>query len=61
MQTGVDWFDGYPVAAAYTTMFDVLKYWYHTNYSMEYLAGSRPTGSEIMEKLTPEDRRFSRK
>ena len=39
MQTGVcDAVDGYPVAAAYTMLGDVIKYWYHTNYSMEYLA-----------------------
>lgn len=39
MQTGVcDAADGYPVAAAYTILGDVMKYWYHTNYSMEYLA-----------------------
>lgn len=39
MQTGVcDAADGYPVAAAYTILGDVMKYWYHTNYSIEYLA-----------------------
>ena len=39
MQTGVcDAVDGYPVAAAYTMLGYVIKYWYHTNYSMEYLA-----------------------
>ncbi|MEG1641492.1 MAG: TRAP transporter substrate-binding protein DctP [Synergistaceae bacterium] len=39
MQTGVcDAVDGYAVAAAYTILGDVIKYWYHTNYSMEYQA-----------------------
>ncbi|MFR5880574.1 MAG: TRAP transporter substrate-binding protein DctP, partial [Cloacibacillus evryensis] len=39
MQTGVcDAVDGYPTAAAYTILGDVLKHWYATNYSMEYLA-----------------------
>lgn len=39
MQTGVcDAVDGYPTAAAYTILGDVIKHWYATNYSMEYLA-----------------------
>ena len=39
MQTGVcDAVDGYPTAAAYTILGDVIKNWYATNYSMEYLA-----------------------
>ena len=38
MQTGVcDAADGYPTAAAYTILGDVIKYWYALNYSMEYL------------------------
>ncbi|MFT5726198.1 MAG: TRAP-type C4-dicarboxylate transport system substrate-binding protein [Desulforhopalus sp.] len=38
IQTGVvDGVNGYPVASAYTTLGDVLKYWYMTNYSVEVL------------------------
>ncbi|MGL1931596.1 MAG: TRAP transporter substrate-binding protein DctP [Desulfotalea sp.] len=38
IQTGaVDGVDGYPVAAAYTVLGDVLKHWYMTNYSIEVL------------------------
>jgi TRAP-type C4-dicarboxylate transport system substrate-binding protein len=38
IQTGVvDGVNGYPVAAAYTALGDVLKYWYMTNYSVEVL------------------------
>jgi TRAP-type transport system periplasmic protein len=56
MQTGVcDAVDGYPVAAAYTILGDVLKYWYHTNYSMEYLAIM--VSDKSWKKLTPEDQK----
>ena len=38
IQTGVvNGVNGYPVAAAYTSLGDVLKYWYMTNYSVEVL------------------------
>ena len=38
IQTGVaDGVNGYPVASAYTTLGDVLKHWYMTNYSVEVL------------------------
>ncbi len=38
IQTGAaDGVDGYPVAAAYTILGDVLKHWYMTNYSVEVL------------------------
>lgn len=38
IQTGVvHGVNGYPVASAYTTLGDVLKYWYMTNYSVEVL------------------------
>lgn len=56
MQTGVcDAADGYPVAAAYTILGDVMKYWYHTNYSMEYLAIM--VSKKLWAKLTPEDQK----
>lgn len=56
MQTGVcDAVDGYPVAAAYTMLGDVLKYWYHTNYSMEYLA--MMISEKSWKKLTPADQK----
>jgi TRAP-type C4-dicarboxylate transport system substrate-binding protein len=56
MQTGVcDAVDGYPVAAAYTILGDVLKYWYHTNYSMEYLAIM--VSEKSWKKLTPADQK----
>lgn len=57
MQTGVcDAVDGYPVAAAYTILGDVIKYWYHTNYSMEYLAIM--VSEKSWKKLTPEDQKI---
>ncbi len=38
IQTGVaNGVNGYPVASAYTTLGDVIKYWYMTNYSVEVL------------------------
>lgn len=57
MQTGVcDAVDGYPVAAAYTILGDVLKYWYHTNYSIEYLG--MMVSKKSWDKLTPEDQKI---
>ena len=56
MQTGVcDAVDGYPTAAAYTILGDVLKYWYATNYSMEYLAYM--VSDKTWKKLSPEDQK----
>jgi len=56
MQTGVcDAVDGYPTAAAYTILGDVLKYWYATNYSMEYLAIM--VSDKSWKKLTPADQK----
>ena len=59
MQTGVcDAVDGYAVAAAYTILGDVLKYWYHTNYSMEYQAIL--VSDKSWKKLTPSDQEVFR-
>ncbi|MDO5115734.1 MAG: TRAP transporter substrate-binding protein DctP [Synergistaceae bacterium] len=56
MQTGVcDAADGYPTAAAYTILGDVIKYWYATNYSMEYLGYM--ISDKSWQKLTPEDQK----
>jgi TRAP-type C4-dicarboxylate transport system substrate-binding protein len=56
MQTGVcDAADGYPTAAAYTILGDVMKYWYHTRYSMEYLA--MMVSKKSWAKLSPEDQK----
>ena len=56
MQTGVcDAVDGYPTAAAYTILGDVLKYWYATNYSMEYLGYM--VSDKSWKKLTPADQK----
>ena len=56
MQTGVcDAVDGYAVAAAYTILGDVIKYWYHTNYSMEYQAICM--SDKTWQKLSEEDRK----
>ena len=56
MQTGVcDAVDGYPTAAAYTILGDVIKNWYATNYSMEYLAYM--VSDKSWKKLTPEDQK----
>ena len=56
LQTGVcDAVDGYPTAAAYTILGDVLKHWYATNYSMEYLAYM--VSDKSWKKLTPEDQK----
>ena len=59
MQTGVcDAADGYPTAAAYTILGDVVKYWYATNYSMEYLGIM--ISDKSWQKLTPEDQQVFR-
>ena len=56
MQTGVcDAADGYPTAAAYTILGDVIKYWYATNYSMEYLGYM--VSDKSWKKLSPEDQK----
>lgn len=52
LQTGVcDAVDGFPVAAAYTMVGDVMKYWYMTNYSIECFNVS--VGMKSWKKLTP--------
>lgn len=59
MQTGVcDAADGYPTAAAYTILGDVIKYWYATNYSMEYLGYM--VSDKSWQKLSPEDQKVFR-
>lgn len=61
IQTGVvNGVNGYPVAAAYTTLGDVLKNWYMTNYSVEVLnymisaktwAKIKPADQAIIEEI----------
>ncbi|MDO5562151.1 MAG: TRAP transporter substrate-binding protein DctP [Synergistaceae bacterium] len=59
MQTGVcDAVDGYPTAAAYTILGDVIKNWYATNYSMEYLAFM--IGDKSWKKLSAADQKVFR-
>jgi TRAP-type transport system periplasmic protein len=54
IQTGVvNGVNGYPVAAAYTALGDVLKYWYMTNYSLEVL--NYMISAKTWEKIKPED------
>lgn len=54
IQTGVvNGVNGYPVAAAYTALGDVLKYWYMTNYSLEVL--NYMISGKTWEKISPED------
>jgi len=54
IQTGVvNGVNGYPVAAAYTALGDVLKYWYMTNYSLEVL--NYMISGKTWEKMKPED------
>ena len=56
LQTGVcDAADGYPTAAAYTILGDVIKYWYATNYSMEYLGYM--VSDKSWQKLSAEDQK----
>ena len=61
IQTGVvNGVNGFPVAAAYTNLGDVLKYWYMTNYSVEVLnymisgktwAKIKPADQEIIQAI----------
>ncbi len=54
IQTGVvDGVNGYPVAAAYTALGDVLKHWYMTNYSIEVL--NYMISGQTWNKIKPED------
>jgi TRAP-type C4-dicarboxylate transport system substrate-binding protein len=54
IQTGVvDGVNGYPVAAAYTALGDVLKHWYMTNYSVEVL--NFMISGQTWAKIKPED------
>ncbi|MDO4988693.1 MAG: TRAP transporter substrate-binding protein DctP [Synergistes sp.] len=56
LQTGVcDAADGYPTAAAYTILGDVIKYWYATNYSIEYLGFM--VSDKSWKKLSKEDQK----
>ena len=56
MQTGVcEGVNGYPIASAYTTLGDVIKYWYNTNYSVECL--NYMMSDMVWEKLSPEDQK----
>ena len=56
MQTGVcNGVNGYPVAAAYTILGDVIKYWYMTNYSIECL--NYMISAKTWEKISPEDQK----
>lgn len=64
IQTGVvDGVNGYPVAAAYTALGDVLEHWYMTNYSIEVLnimisgktwAKIKPADQAVIEKIMAE-------
>ncbi|PID45121.1 MAG: C4-dicarboxylate ABC transporter substrate-binding protein [Proteobacteria bacterium] len=51
----VDGVNGYPVAAAYTALADVIKYWYNTNYSIEVL--NCMISKKVWEKISPEDQK----
>lgn len=54
IQTGVvDGVNGYPVAAAYTALGDVLKHWYMTNYSVEVL--NFMISGQTWAKIQPKD------
>jgi TRAP-type transport system periplasmic protein len=57
LQTGVaDGVNGYPVAAAYTALGDVIKYWYMTNYSLEVL--NFMISGKTWEKIAPADQKI---
>jgi TRAP-type C4-dicarboxylate transport system substrate-binding protein len=57
MQTGVcDAADGYSTIAAYTILGDVMKYWYHTMYSMEYLG--MMVSEKSWKKISPADQKI---
>ena len=59
MQTGVcEGVNGYPVAAAYTALRDVLKHWYMTNYSLECL--NIMFSGKVWDSLKPEDQQIIR-
>ena len=59
MQTGVcEGVNGYPVAAAYTALRDVLKHWYMTNYSLECL--NIMFSGKAWDSLKPEDQQIIR-
>lgn len=54
IQTGVvNGVNGYPVAAAYTSLGDVLKYWYMTNYSLEVM--NYMISKKTWANITPQD------
>jgi len=60
IQTGVaNGVNGYPVASAYTTLGDVLKYWYMTNYSVEVL--NLMISGKTWEKIKPADQKVIEK
>ncbi len=57
IQTGVvNGVNGYPVAAAYTVLGDVLKYWYMTNYSVEAL--NYMISGKTWAKIDPKDQKI---
>lgn len=57
MQTGVcDAADGYPTYAAYTILGDVMKYWYNTMYSVEYLGIL--ASEKAWKKISPADQKI---
>ena len=57
LQTGVcDSVNGMATAAVYTSLGDVIKYWYATNYSMEYLPFM--ISEKSWNKLSPEDQKI---
>ena len=57
MQTGVcGGVNGYPVAAAYTALRDVLKHWYMTNYSIECL--NIMISGKTWAEMKPEDQKI---
>lgn len=59
MQTGVcDAADGYPTYAAYTILGDVMKYWYNTMYSVEYLGIL--ASEKAWKKISPADQKIVR-
>lgn len=57
IQTGAaDGVDGYPVAAAYTVLGDVIKHWYMTNYSVEVL--NLMISGKTWNKIKPADQKI---
>ncbi len=56
IQTGVvEGVNGYPVAAAYTSLSDVIKHWYMTNYSLEVL--NCMVSEKSWAKIAPKDQK----